>query len=173
MTEEDFANWADGFRLLPNETLAGVLATYAEVAARTDELVATLPDLNASQPLPTAPWFEPGARWSARRALMHIVAETAQHSGHACSSPNACSIDTCGYTSLKPFRSVARRLQVRVSRHRSRLRRIAQAELPDTHGRYVPPLSFQRTARPREGMRCRGGRCECLVRGRTVHSLAV
>ena len=83
MTEDDFAKWADNFRLLPNETLAGVLAAYAEVANRTDELVATLPDLNATQPLPAAPWFEPGARWSARRVLMHIIAETAQHSGHA------------------------------------------------------------------------------------------
>jgi uncharacterized damage-inducible protein DinB len=83
MTEEDFTNWTDGFRLLPNETLAGVLAAYTEVAARTDALVTTLPDLNATQPLPTAPWFEPGAHWSARRVLMHIMAETAQHAGHA------------------------------------------------------------------------------------------
>jgi uncharacterized damage-inducible protein DinB len=83
MTEEDFARRADEFRLLPDETLAGVLADYAEVARRTDELVATLPDLDAAHPLPEAPWFEPGARWSARRVLMHIVAETAQHAGHA------------------------------------------------------------------------------------------
>lgn len=83
MTEEDFARHADGFRLLPEETLAGVLADYDEVARRTDELVAALPDLDAAQPLPKAPWFEPGASWSARRVLMHIVAETAQHAGHA------------------------------------------------------------------------------------------
>jgi Protein of unknown function (DUF664) len=42
-----------------------------------------LPSLDASHPLPEAPWFEPGAHWSARRALIHIVAETAQHAGHA------------------------------------------------------------------------------------------
>ncbi|MYS19335.1 DUF664 domain-containing protein [Streptomyces sp. SID4948] len=83
MTEADLARRADEFRLLPGETLAGVLADYAEVARRTDDLVATLPDLNASRPLPIAPWFEPGARWSARRVLMHIIAETAQHAGHA------------------------------------------------------------------------------------------
>ena len=75
--------WANGFRLLPDETLDGVLARYAEVAARTDELVRTLPDLDASHPLPEAPWFEPGARRSARRSFLHIVAETAQHAGHA------------------------------------------------------------------------------------------
>ncbi|RSN62427.1 DinB family protein [Actinomadura sp. WAC 06369] len=83
MTEEDFARRNDEFRLLPEETLADVLAGYDEVARRTDALVAELPDLDAAQPLPRAPWFEPGAYWSARRVLMHIVAETAQHAGHA------------------------------------------------------------------------------------------
>jgi uncharacterized damage-inducible protein DinB len=83
MTEADFARHADDFRLLPGETLAGVLEHYAAVAARTDDLVRALPDLNVSHPLPEAPWFPPGARWTARRALIHIVAETAQHAGHA------------------------------------------------------------------------------------------
>ena len=75
--------WANGFRLLPDETLENVLSRYAEVAARTDELVRTLPDLDASHPLPEAPWFQPGGRRSARRVFLHIVAETAQHAGHA------------------------------------------------------------------------------------------
>ncbi|MCQ0021671.1 DinB family protein [Streptomyces somaliensis DSM 40738] len=79
----DSAERADAFRLLPGETLAGVLAEYAEVARRTDELIAALPDLDADRPLPEAPWFEPGARWSARRVLLHVIAETAQHAGHA------------------------------------------------------------------------------------------
>jgi uncharacterized damage-inducible protein DinB len=75
-------SYLDGFRMLPGETLAGLLAQYDEVARRTDELVATT-DLDSSQPLPEAPWFEPGAHWSARRVLLHIIAETAQHAGHA------------------------------------------------------------------------------------------
>src|SRR5579875_26640 len=83
MTEADFARRADEFRMLPGETLAGVLADYAEVARRTDDVVASLPDLNVSHPLPNAPWNPPGARWSARHAIMHIIAETAQHAGHA------------------------------------------------------------------------------------------
>ena len=78
-----FEKWAAEFRLLPDETLAGVLAEYEEIARRTDELVRTLPDLDASHPLPEAPWFEPGARWSARRVLYHLIAETAQYAGHA------------------------------------------------------------------------------------------
>jgi hypothetical protein len=76
-------DWAGGFRMLEGETLAGLLEQYEEVARRTDELVATLPDLDAAHPLPPAPWFEPGATWSARRVLLHIIAETAQHAGHA------------------------------------------------------------------------------------------
>jgi uncharacterized damage-inducible protein DinB len=73
----------NGFRMLAGETLAGLLDEYDAVARRTDELVRTLPDLDAGHPLPEAPWFQPGARWSARRVLLHIVAETSQHAGHA------------------------------------------------------------------------------------------
>jgi Protein of unknown function (DUF664) len=83
MTEEDYKVWSEGFRLLPDETLAGVLAEHEEVAKHTDELVATLPDLDVDHALPPAPWNPPGARWSARRALLHIATETAQHAGHA------------------------------------------------------------------------------------------
>jgi hypothetical protein len=75
--------WADAFRMVDGETLAGLLAEYDQVAADTEELVRTLPDLNAAQPLPDAPWFERGASWSARRVFLHIIAETAQHAGHA------------------------------------------------------------------------------------------
>jgi uncharacterized damage-inducible protein DinB len=81
--ESTYAEWAAEFQMRPGETLQGLLDAHAEGARRTDDLVRTLPDLDASHPLPPAPWFQPGARWSARRALLHIVAETAQHAGHA------------------------------------------------------------------------------------------
>ncbi|MEP7089994.1 MAG: DinB family protein [Nocardioidaceae bacterium] len=74
--------YADGFRMLDGESLDGLLGDFDDVAAATDELVGTV-DLDARQPLPEAPWFEPGASWSARRVFTHIVAETAQHAGHA------------------------------------------------------------------------------------------
>jgi uncharacterized damage-inducible protein DinB len=83
LTEADYAARADGFRLLPDETLVGVLAEYEDAAKHTDELVATLPSLDADHPLPPAPWNPPGERWSARRTLLHIATETAQHAGHA------------------------------------------------------------------------------------------
>ncbi|MER7441971.1 DinB family protein [Micromonospora avicenniae] len=75
-------DWEGQFRMREGETLAGLLDDYARVAARTDELVATL-DLDSAHPLPVAPWFEPGASWSVRRVLLHVIAETAQHAGHA------------------------------------------------------------------------------------------
>ena len=81
--ETRVAEYATQFRMLEGETLAGILDEYERVARRTDEVIASLPDLDASHPLPEAPWFEQGARWSARQAILHIIAETAQHCGHA------------------------------------------------------------------------------------------
>lgn len=75
--------YLDGFRMLPGETLAGLLDDYEAAARQTDELIATLPDFDASHPLPEAPWYQKGERWSARRVLLHLIAETSQHAGHA------------------------------------------------------------------------------------------
>jgi uncharacterized damage-inducible protein DinB len=77
------AEYAAGFAMADDETLEGLLADYAAVAAETDALVASAPDLSADHALPPAPWFTPGARWSIRRVLLHVIAETAQHAGHA------------------------------------------------------------------------------------------
>jgi uncharacterized damage-inducible protein DinB len=86
-TAREFPQWAidhqNAFRMLPGETLDGVLAHYEEVAKRSDDIIATVPDLAATHPLPEAPWNEPGAVQSVRRVLMHVIAETAQHAGHA------------------------------------------------------------------------------------------
>ncbi|MER5213726.1 DinB family protein [Streptomyces sp. NPDC002838] len=71
------------FRMLPGETLAGIVARYEQVAARSEEIVASVPDLSATHPLPEVPWNEPGAVRSVRRVLTHVIAETAQHAGHA------------------------------------------------------------------------------------------
>jgi len=81
--EASSGDWMAAFRMLDGETLVGLLENYAQVARQTEDLVAQLPDLDAAHPLPPAPWFEPGARWSARRVLLHMIGETAQHAGHA------------------------------------------------------------------------------------------
>jgi uncharacterized damage-inducible protein DinB len=72
-----------GFELTDDETVEGLLESYREAAEATDRLVADLPDLDRSHPLPPAPWFPPGTAWSARRVVLHVVAETAHHAGHA------------------------------------------------------------------------------------------
>jgi len=82
LDESSMGEWMSAFHMLPGETLAGLLADYDRCAEQTAKVVAGLPDLDASQPLPEAPWFEPGARWSARRVLLHVIAEIAQHAGH-------------------------------------------------------------------------------------------
>jgi uncharacterized damage-inducible protein DinB len=81
--EDPYAAHMASFQMEPGETLASILAAYDEVARTTDAQIAELPDLDAAHPLPPAPWFEPGASWSVRRVALHILAETAQHAGHA------------------------------------------------------------------------------------------
>ena len=74
--------YADGFRLTEGETLEGALGSYATVADRLESLVRTV-DLDEVHAVPSAPWFTPGEAWSNRRVFMHVLAETAQHAGHA------------------------------------------------------------------------------------------
>lgn len=79
--DTDWQARADSFRVLPGESVAGILADYAAVAARTDDLVRTA-DLDVAHDLPEAPWFA-RERWSVRRVLLHLLAEVSQHAGHA------------------------------------------------------------------------------------------
>ena len=80
--EDPYAAHQASFVMGPDESLADLLAEYAEVAARTDKLLGSV-DLDTDHPLPVTPWWPEGTRWSLRRAVVHIVAETAQHAGHA------------------------------------------------------------------------------------------
>ncbi|MFJ7217393.1 DinB family protein [Amycolatopsis sp. NPDC098790] len=86
-TAREYPKWAidhrNEFAMQPGDTLAAVKARYEDVAKRTEDVVRTLPDLSVTFPLPDAPWNRPGTVWSARRALIHVVAETVQHAGHA------------------------------------------------------------------------------------------
>lgn len=86
-TAREYPQWAidhqQEFQMLPGDTLAGILARYEQVAARSEEVIAAVPDLSATHPLPEAPWNQPGAERSVRRVLIHLIAETAQHAGHA------------------------------------------------------------------------------------------
>ncbi|CAL9561231.1 hypothetical protein SUDANB95_04598 [Actinosynnema sp. ALI-1.44] len=81
LMESVAGDWENGHRLLPEESLAEALAAYEETARKTEEIVAGL-DLDSTHPLPEAPWF-PKESWTARRVLLHLIAETSQHAGHA------------------------------------------------------------------------------------------
>lgn len=63
------------FRFEDGDSVQEMLVDYAEVARRTEEIVAAAPDLNA-----TATLREPRTvRW----VLLHVIQETARHAGHA------------------------------------------------------------------------------------------
>jgi len=79
MTPEKYAAM---WTLDPEVTADSLLEAYDAACAANDERVRTVV-LDGDHALPEAPWFEPGARWSARRVVVHIIAETAQHAGHA------------------------------------------------------------------------------------------
>src|SRR5699024_9912896 len=66
----------------PEDTLAGILAEHERAAAATDARIRELPTRDTVRELPKAPW-PMDAEWSARRAILHILAETTQHAGHA------------------------------------------------------------------------------------------
>ena len=75
--------WMNGFKMLPGETLAGLLADYEAVAAATDELRGDPAEPGRRAAAAGGAVVREGAKWSARQVLLHIIAETSQHSGHA------------------------------------------------------------------------------------------
>ncbi len=77
--------YLENFTLGPDETLADVLAFSDAVAAATETEVRAIADLGQRVPVPQGvPWFPDDLdAWSVRWVLMHLVAETARHAGHA------------------------------------------------------------------------------------------
>lgn len=65
-----------------SETIETLTAGYNETASHTRTVVADL-NLDHEWELPRAPWQKPGEKWSNRQVLLHLLAETSQHSGHA------------------------------------------------------------------------------------------
>lgn len=60
------------------------LADYGAVTADTEQIIGELPDLDASHPLPAARrGTNPGRPGRSGRVLVHVIAETSQHAGHA------------------------------------------------------------------------------------------
>ncbi|MFB7585928.1 DinB family protein [Streptomyces sp. NPDC056169] len=72
------------YRMADGESIAELLEEYAAAAKTTEAVVSALPDLDRRLPLPRTPWSPPETvYWSVRRILLHLIRETAQHSGHA------------------------------------------------------------------------------------------
>ncbi|MEV4508196.1 DinB family protein [Dactylosporangium sp. NPDC049525] len=78
-------DYADGFRLREDETLADVLADYTKAAEETAAAVAGIADMGYAVPVPKGvPWFPDDVdAWSVRWVLLHLIEETARHAGHA------------------------------------------------------------------------------------------
>ncbi|MEU9197213.1 DinB family protein [Streptomyces hundungensis] len=77
------ANWHESFLLVGDETVEGMLAFWAEVAAQTEEFIRAVPSLDDTFPLPDAPWFPKDGQVSMRWLMLHLVEEFARHAGHA------------------------------------------------------------------------------------------
>ncbi|WP_066942897.1 DUF664 domain-containing protein [Streptomyces lushanensis] len=72
------------YRMNEGESLSDLLDQYEGAARGTEKAVSELPDLEGDVPLPATPWSPPEREyWSARRILLHLIRETAQHAGHA------------------------------------------------------------------------------------------
>ncbi|MDE3076374.1 MAG: DinB family protein [Chloroflexota bacterium] len=78
-------DWESIFRLGEDETVAGWLDEYAKMAAETEAIVRSIPDMGQPVPVPQdMPWFPKDVReWSVRWVLLHLIEETARHAGHA------------------------------------------------------------------------------------------
>jgi len=68
-------NWDADFQMDPGETLDGLVAYYAQTAALTERIVASVSDLGQ------VPAIDP--EQSVRWVLLHLIKETARHAGHA------------------------------------------------------------------------------------------
>jgi hypothetical protein len=78
------ADYEDGFRLGPGETLAAATADLEAAGQQTAAAVATVA-LDDPVPVPRGvPWFPSDIEaWSVRWVLLHLIEELGRHAGHA------------------------------------------------------------------------------------------
>jgi uncharacterized damage-inducible protein DinB len=80
-TEEEYGS---DFAMTDDESGTSLLAELDAAAARTEQVVRGLPDLEVKVRLPEAPWYPQNAEgYSARWILLHVMEELARHAGHA------------------------------------------------------------------------------------------
>jgi uncharacterized damage-inducible protein DinB len=78
-------DYVEAFTMGADETLADLLDRSIAVGEETERVVRAIPDLGQRVPVPQGvPWYPQDLdAWSVRWVLMHLVAETARHAGHA------------------------------------------------------------------------------------------
>ncbi|MFE0821737.1 DinB family protein [Streptomyces sp. NPDC058794] len=76
---EEVRDWQATFRAAPEHTVAGIVARYRETVEHANRALDTCTDLG--EPLPRPRPGRPAP--SVRRALTHLIEETARHAGHA------------------------------------------------------------------------------------------
>jgi len=78
-------DYVEGFALGTNETLDELFAFADAVAQETEAVVRGIADLEQAVPVPQGvPWYPDDLdAWSVRWVLLHLIAETARHAGHA------------------------------------------------------------------------------------------
>ncbi|WP_280364018.1 DUF664 domain-containing protein [Nocardia wallacei] len=81
--EIDVSQFDSEYKLAAEETVEGLLKEWDAVAENTADLIRNVDSLDASIPVPTAPWAPERVWQTVRFTLLHILREIAQHSGHA------------------------------------------------------------------------------------------
>ncbi|GAC69250.1 DinB family protein [Gordonia soli] len=81
--EFDMAAVADAYALRDDETIDGWLDEYDRAAEAFDQVIADVASLDDLIPQPTAPWQPEREWWTVRKMTLHLLRETAHHSGHA------------------------------------------------------------------------------------------
>ncbi|MGQ4600895.1 mycothiol transferase [Nocardia sp. R6R-6] len=81
--ELDVSKFGGEYVMAAEETVAGLLAGWDDVAAATADLIRSVDSLDTSIPTPTTPWTPERIWQSVRYTVLHILREIAHHSGHA------------------------------------------------------------------------------------------
>ena len=81
----DYGRYQRDFALADGETIDDVFARYDRVAEQTEKTVAELDNLGHSIPVDhSVPWNRKDVdHWTLRWVLLHLIQETARHTGHA------------------------------------------------------------------------------------------
>ncbi|QTI69679.1 DinB family protein [Gordonia polyisoprenivorans] len=82
-SEIHMENLEHGYELTDGETLEEWLTAYRDAALAYDAVIAEVGSLDELIPQATAPWQPEREWWTVRKMALHMLRETAHHSGHA------------------------------------------------------------------------------------------